>query len=128
MAPRQLGRAGSVTTVRPVSEPIWNAVRTARAWLDDANGTDPHELTCRILKVTEESGEAAGAWIGALGTNPRKGVTHTREDVADELADVALSALVAIESLGFDAEQVLARCTEKVLRRLPDSGTALRAP
>jgi hypothetical protein len=27
-------------------------------------------LTLRILKVTEEAGEAAGAWIGVLGTNP----------------------------------------------------------
>ncbi|MBV1850275.1 MazG-like family protein [Catellatospora sp. NEAU-YM18] len=73
----------------------------------------------RILKVTEEAGEAARAWIGVTGQNPRKGVTHTPREVADELADVALSALVAIESLGFDPAQVLSACAAKVLDRLP---------
>jgi NTP pyrophosphatase (non-canonical NTP hydrolase) len=100
-----------------VSDAIWAAVRDSRDWLDAANGTGEHELTCRILKVTEEAGEAAGAWIGVLGQNPRKGVTHLREDVAAELADVAITALVAIESLGFDAEKVLAACASKVIER-----------
>jgi hypothetical protein len=45
-----------------------------------------------------------------VGQNPRKGVTHTREDVAAELADVAFTALVAIESLGLDARTVLDEC------------------
>jgi NTP pyrophosphatase (non-canonical NTP hydrolase) len=102
----------------PVSDAIWGAVRASRDWLDEANGADPHELTCRILKVTEEAGEAAGAWIGVLGQNPRKGVTHARDDVANELADVALTALVAIESLGLDARQVLNGCADKVLARI----------
>jgi NTP pyrophosphatase (non-canonical NTP hydrolase) len=100
-----------------VSDAIWAAVRAARAWLDRANGTGEHELTCRILKVTEEAGEAAGAWIGVLGQNPRKGVTHSRDDVVAELADVAITALVAIESLGFDARQVMADCAGKVTAR-----------
>jgi NTP pyrophosphatase (non-canonical NTP hydrolase) len=102
----------------PVSDAIWGAVRASCDWLDEANGADPHELTCRILKVTEEAGEAAGAWIGVLGQNPRKGVTHSRDDVANELADVALTALVAIESLGLDARQVLNGCADKVLARI----------
>jgi NTP pyrophosphatase (non-canonical NTP hydrolase) len=101
-----------------VSDAIWGAVRASCDWLDEANGTDPHELTCRILKVTEEAGEAAAAWIGVIGQNPRKGVTHTRDDVANELADVALTALVAIESLGMDARQILNGCADKVLARL----------
>jgi hypothetical protein len=45
-------------------------------------------------------------------------VTHTRDEVAGELADVALTALVAIESLGLDARQVLNECADKVLTRL----------
>jgi NTP pyrophosphatase (non-canonical NTP hydrolase) len=100
-----------------VNDAIWTAVRSSRDWLDTANGSGELELTCRILKVTEEAGEAAGAWIGVLGQNPRKGVTHAREDVAGELADVAITALVAIESLGFDAQQVLTDCAGKVSRR-----------
>lgn len=103
-----------------MSDAIWDAVRLSRNWLDAANGTGLHELTCRILKVTEEAGEAAGAWIGAVGQNPRKGVTHSRKEVADELADVALTALVAIESLGLDARRALNSCAGKVLARLGD--------
>lgn len=103
----------------PVSETTWAAVRAARAWLDQANGTDRPELTCRILKVTEEAGEVARAWIGLLGQNPRKGVTHDLADVADELADVALAALVAIESLGLDAREVLADRAGRVQARFP---------
>ncbi|MEK8105810.1 hypothetical protein NKG94_12935 [Micromonospora sp. M12] len=51
---------------------------------------------------------------------PRKGVTHTREDVAAELADAAFTALVAIESLGLDAQTVLNACAAKVRSRLAD--------
>ncbi|MFI7576697.1 MazG-like family protein [Micromonospora sp. NPDC049497] len=101
-----------------MDETIWDAARAARAWLDAANGTGQAELTCRILKLSEEAGEVAGAWIGMVGQNPRKGVTHTREDVAAELADVAFTALVAIESLGLDARTVLDECVTKVRTRL----------
>jgi NTP pyrophosphatase (non-canonical NTP hydrolase) len=97
---------------------IWDAARASRGWLDAANGTGDTELTCRILKLAEESGEAAAAWIGVLGQNPRKGVTHAREDVAAELADVVFTALVAIESLGFDARTVVSACAAKVQSRL----------
>jgi NTP pyrophosphatase (non-canonical NTP hydrolase) len=101
-----------------MDEQVWSTVRASRDWLDTANGADDRELTCRILKVTEEAGEAAGAWIGVLGQNPRKGVTHTKQDVADELADVAMTALVAIESLGLNARQTLTACAEKINSRL----------
>ncbi|WP_332367375.1 MazG-like family protein [Micromonospora sp. WMMC241] len=100
---------------------IWTAARDARAWLDAANGTGDTELTCRILKLGEETGEVAAAWIGLLGQNPRKGVTHTRAEVAAELADVAFTALVAIESLGLDAQATLAGGAAKVRARLADA-------
>jgi NTP pyrophosphatase (non-canonical NTP hydrolase) len=102
-----------------VTDTIWAVVPAARRWLDAANGADDRELTARLLKLTEEAGEAAAAWIGVLGTNPRKGVTHTRRQVADELADVVVTALVAIESLGYDARTVLDECATKVAARLP---------
>ncbi|WP_420117921.1 MazG-like family protein [Micromonospora sp.] len=101
-----------------MDEVIWNAARAARAWLDATNGTDQTELTCRILKLSEEAGEAAGAWIGVLGQNPRKGVTHTRAEVAAELADVVFTALVAIESLGLDARSLVTACAAKVESRI----------
>ncbi|MET8233855.1 MazG-like family protein [Micromonospora sp. NPDC005298] len=101
-----------------MDDSIWDAARAARGWLDAANGTGQTELTCRILKLTEEAGEASAAWIGLLGQNPRKGVTHTREDVAAELADVAFTAFVAIESLGLDARTIMDASAEKVRSRL----------
>ena len=97
---------------------VSDVVRTAVAWLDAANGRDDHEITMRIFKIVEEAGEVAAAWIGTGGQNPRKGVTHTRTDVAAELADVAFTALVAIESLGLDSGAVLAACAAKIEARL----------
>jgi NTP pyrophosphatase (non-canonical NTP hydrolase) len=94
------------------------SVLTAVEWLDAAKGRDEANLTIRILKIVEEAGEAAAAWIGATGNNPRKDVTHTTADVADELADVAFAALVAIESLGLDHQAVLAACAAKVAARV----------
>lgn len=46
-------------------------------------------------KIVEEIGEVADAVIGRDGTNPRKGVYKTPEDVRMELLDVALTSLVA---------------------------------
>lgn len=97
---------------------VWQAAETARRWLDAANGTAQLELTCRILKITEEAGEAAQAWIGLLGQNPRKGVTSTRDQVVAELADVAFTALVAIASLDHDPRVALTACAGKVNTRL----------
>jgi NTP pyrophosphatase (non-canonical NTP hydrolase) len=94
------------------------AVKTSVRWLDSHHGNGRQQQTLRILKVTEEAGEVAQAWIGYVGQNPRKGITHTDREVADELADVALTALVAIESLGFDANDILTACATKVLKRL----------
>ena len=110
------------------NDPIWPAVQAARQWLDLSNGTLPLEMTCRVLKVTEEAGEAAQAWIGFLGQNPRKGVTHTRDQVAAELADVAFTALVAIASLGLDPRDALTDCATKVQDRFERPWPPLPTP
>src|SRR5690625_2974981 len=64
-------------------------------WIDEANSQLPPEAAtwARLAKITEEAGEVVAAHIGATGQNPRKGVTHTRADVEEELLDVALTAL-----------------------------------
>jgi NTP pyrophosphatase (non-canonical NTP hydrolase) len=103
---------------------IWGAVAKARDWLDEQNGRSTHEMTLRILKITEEAGEAVAAWIGAIGQNPRKGRTHRRQDVADELGDVAFTALVAAASLGFDPEPLLTRVAAKIQSRLPPASAS----
>lgn len=97
---------------------IWDAVAASRAWLDDHNGHAEPELSLRILKIAEEAGEAAAAWIGTLGQNPRKGRINSRQGVADELGDVAFTALVAAASLGYDPREVLAQVAAKVRTRL----------
>ena len=56
-------------------------------------------LMHRTIKVVEEMGEVVGALIGMTGANPRKGVTHTREDLAGEFDDVAVSIMGAREHL-----------------------------
>jgi NTP pyrophosphatase (non-canonical NTP hydrolase) len=80
----------------------WATIRGLVEWLDAANGRTNEEITLRILKLTEEAGEVAQAWIGVTGQNPRKGVTHDRADVADELCDVIVTAAVALTSVAGD--------------------------
>ncbi|MGW1773767.1 MazG-like family protein [Streptomyces sp. NPDC002104] len=60
-------------------------------------------LMLQILKIGEEFGEAAQAVIGARGTNPRKGDSHTWGDVEAEVADVIVTAMVALARMRPDA-------------------------
>lgn len=91
-------------------------------WIDEANSHLPPEAAtwARLAKITEETGEVVAAHIGATGQNPRKGVTHTSADVEDELLDVALTALAALEHLRrHDARsmELLAARLDAALRR-----------
>lgn len=53
----------------------------------------------RVGKLPEESGEVFTAFLGWLGSNPRKGRTNEVDAVCDELLDVAVTALGAWEHL-----------------------------
>jgi hypothetical protein len=53
-------------------------------------------VEAQLLKLSEEVGEVAEAYIGMRGLNPRKGVSHTEADLLGELADVIITAAVAI--------------------------------
>ncbi|MFF7329027.1 MazG-like family protein [Streptomyces sp. NPDC008150] len=114
---------------------LWKAVDALWGWLEASRGTGPdstgrgEELLSRVLKLSEEVGEVAQAVIGATGQNPRKGVTHTWQDVESELCDVVITALVALRTLTPDARRVfaghLARVTDRSLGEpLPDSSRA----
>jgi NTP pyrophosphatase (non-canonical NTP hydrolase) len=70
---------------------MWDDIKR----LHEFHGEVPVEI--RILKITEEVGEAAEALIGMRG-NSRKGVCHTRDDLLDELADVIITAAVAMSA------------------------------
>lgn len=87
-------------------------------WLVDWNDERDVPIDIRVLKIAEENGEAVDAYLGMRGANPRKGVTNGVDKVRDELADTALAALVALQSLGGDAEYELHNRARFVVRRL----------
>ncbi|MER6469570.1 MazG-like family protein [Streptomyces collinus] len=84
----------------PTIDELWSRLEATRT-----HG-GPEGVLLRILKLSEEVGEVAEAVIGATGQNPRKGVTHTWDDVQSELCDVAITALVALRTLTPDAAEV----------------------
>ena len=62
-------------------------------------------VEARLLKLTEEVGEVAEAYIGIQGLNNRKGTCKTPDDLLDELADVIITAAVAMSGVAGDADQ-----------------------
>lgn len=76
-------------------------------WITDREGSTGEML----LKVNEEAGEAAEAWLQVL---------HLKEgrkcpaDVAHELGDLIHAAMVAIVHLGFDPADMLDANRDKV--------------
>ncbi|MFG2097579.1 NUDIX domain-containing protein [Streptomyces sp. NPDC048612] len=84
----------------PLHSDTWDTVaRLARRFTahDDARGLDAvQQWTLQVLKIAEETGEASQAVIGVRGTNPRKGDSHTWQDVQAEVADVVITGLVAL--------------------------------
>jgi NTP pyrophosphatase (non-canonical NTP hydrolase) len=103
---------------------MWDQVRRIRVWLDENAGeqTDSERSLLRVLKIGEEFGEVSEALHGALGANPRKGVSHSWADVRKELIDVAVTTLVALDTLGPEAEKEFdARLQHLVERVMPPS-------
>ncbi|MEV7967450.1 MazG-like family protein [Sphaerisporangium sp. NPDC088356] len=85
----------------------WDTVGRLVAWLDAESTLAPDvELLLRFMKLSEETGEVTEAVIGVLGQNPRKGFTHTWDDVDSELCDVILTAMVALRTRNPDAANV----------------------
>ncbi|MFI7007143.1 MazG-like family protein [Streptomyces sp. NPDC050145] len=79
---------------------LWTTIGRLRTWIDENSQLPPQEsLLLRMLKLSEEVGEVSEAVIGAIGHNPRKGVSHSWQDVESELCDVVVTALVALSTL-----------------------------
>jgi len=74
----------------------WAQIQRLVAWLAESNGNGSDQVAHQVMKVAEETGEVMAAYIGLVGQNPRKGVTHSRDDVAAELCDVIVTAMVAL--------------------------------
>lgn len=94
------GLAGLSDDVRTIS-------RTISASYPPDLDAEAH-LWRRCMKVTEEAGEVFQALAGTIGENPRKGQTHTRDDLRDELLDVAGAALGAVSHLDGDSGDPIA--------------------
>ncbi|MFK4064310.1 MazG-like family protein [Streptomyces sp. NPDC029674] len=103
----------------------WGTVERLYEWLDSHSRSAPQEaLLLRMLKLSEEVGEVAQAVIGATGHNPRKGASHTWDDVQAELCDVIITAMVALRTLTPDAADVLAGHLRRVDERSGAAGEA----
>lgn len=89
-------------------------------WVDDAPENahrNPEALTWhRTAKVAEESGEVIEAMIGYTGGNPRKGHSKVALHVIEELLDVAVAALGAVEHLREHDGRSMVLLAEKIHR------------
>lgn len=94
---------------------MWDEAGRLTEWLGDV------PVEAQLLKLAEEVGEVAEAYLGMNGLNPRKGVSHTRDDLMGEVADVIITASVALVRLaggpdaaraafGAHLDGVLTRC------------------
>lgn len=72
-----------------------------------------------ILKVTEEAGEAAEAYLVLVGFKDKG--TQTSYGVAKELADVIVAAMVAITTLGWNPADLLEENMVYNKERFPDA-------
>ena len=103
----------------------WGTIDEIVRWLDDSSTLAPEtEKLLRVMKLTEEAGEVTQAVTGTLGQNPRKGVTHTWEDVQAELCDVIFTAMVALATLTPDARETFNCHLARVARRSLDTPRA----
>ncbi|MFD7550678.1 MazG-like family protein [Streptomyces sp. NPDC059816] len=101
-----------------VGDDTWATVERLKGWLDaEDNATPQQARLLRLLKVQEEVGEVAQAAMGAANANPRKGNSHTWEDVQHELCDVMLSSMVALLTLTPDAAKVFQERLDAVAER-----------
>lgn len=86
------------------NDELWKHVRMVTEWLDAGSTPTEDPRILRCFKIAEELGEVTAAIIGATGQNPRKGTTHTWDDVQTELCDVILAAMVALDSVTVNAQ------------------------
>lgn len=83
----------------------------------------PRGRVYRLMKIQEEAGEVAAGLIGFMGVNKRKGITHTSEDVAKELADVVVTAMVAMHDWTDSPEQFMKDHLQGLLERIRQEGS-----
>lgn len=77
----------------------------------------------RLMKLAEEVGEVNQAYIGTMGANKRKGYIHTEEDVAEELADVVITAMVALHDWVPSPELFMKDRLQVLTERIKEQGS-----
>jgi hypothetical protein len=104
----------------------WPVIDRLVAWLDEGSTLPSETKTMlQILKITEEAGEVAEALIGVTGQNPRKGYSHSWQDVERELCDVIITAMVALTRVNPAARTLFTEHLAAVAER---GGPARRGP
>lgn len=83
----------------------------------------PNGPLYRVLKLQEEGGEVAEAVIGFTGANKRKGHTHDETQVAKELADVVVTAMVALHDWVASPSQFMEEHLQGLLTRIKEEGS-----
>lgn len=85
----------------------------------------PGQLPHAAITLATEAGRLAAAVIGWTGQNPRKGQTHTVEQVSGQLARVVRQAAAMISMCGVDPTQAIGQSVAKIHARLDDMDVAL---
>lgn len=94
---------------------MWDEAGRLTEWLGDV------PVEAQLLKLAEEVGEVAEAYLSMTGLNRRKGVSRTHDDLMGEVGDVIITASIALVRLaggpeaaraafGAHLDGVLTRC------------------
>lgn len=111
---------------------IGEKVAAVSRWIDTANWNRVRKMTrdelevellmlSRFIKIDEERGEVVQCIIGVTGQNPRKGRTHSLDDIREELLDQAIAALAAWEHITPSAD-VMPSLNDKLDRIIQRAG------
>jgi hypothetical protein len=98
----------------PLHVCVWDHIARTVAGLDAANGRSPQETAVRVMKIAKETGEAMAAYIGPAGASPRKGTAGSPDNLAGELCDVVLAALIALATVVGGTSQAESRLARHV--------------
>ena len=102
----------------PLSNKEWDDIKSVADYYARSGDHRVHLLNRQMVQLTSELGEVADALIGATGANERKGFTHSYEEVADELGDIALTAIMTLFYCADDPELVIRDTLAKYINRI----------
>lgn len=101
-----------------LSKEQWVKIERVAEHYAQFHDTPRQMLSAQLHQLTSELGEVADAFIGCTGANRRKGFTHTDEDLANELGDLAMTAVMTLFFCADDPELVIDDTLRKFIARL----------